>query len=151
MIYVPPSGIYKYNYLKVVWKQEQMATFRDFVKWYNNKDVVPTLEAIQTMMEFYHNKGYDMLKLGCTLPNWPNICRHKSTVHNFYPFVDADKGLHEKIREDMTVGSSIVFTRKAVFDQTFIRNFENLCKSIVGIEASQLYPFSMCQEMPLGL
>ena len=44
---VPPSGIDNYNYLNVVWEQEQMATFRDFVKWYNNKDVVPALEAMQ--------------------------------------------------------------------------------------------------------
>ena len=51
----------------------------------------------------------------------------------------------------MTGGPSIVFTRKAVVDQTFIQNSENLCKSIVGIDASQLYPFSMCQEMPTGL
>ena len=148
---VPPSGIDNYNYLKVVWEQEKMATFRDFVKWYNNKDVVPTLEAMQKMMEFYHNKGIDMLKLGCTLPNLANICLHKSTNHKFFPFVEADKDLHDKIREDMTGGPSIVFTRKAVVDQTFIRNSENLCKSIVGIDASQLYPFSMCQEMPTGL
>ena len=26
-----------------------------------------------------------------------------------------------------------------------------MCKSIVGIDASQLYPFSMCQEMQTGL
>ena len=51
----------------------------------------------------------------------------------------------------MTGGPSIVFTRKAVVDQTYIRNTENICKSIVGIDASQLYPFSMCQEMPTGL
>ena len=51
----------------------------------------------------------------------------------------------------MTDGPSIVFTRKAVVDQTYIRNTENLCKSIVGIDASQLYPFSMCQEMTTGL
>ena len=44
---VPPSVIDNYNYLKVVWEQEQMVTFRDFVKWHNNKDVVPTLEAMQ--------------------------------------------------------------------------------------------------------
>ena len=81
---VPPSGIDNYNYLKVVWEQEKMATFRDFVKWYNNKDVVPTMEAMQKMMEFYHNKGIDMLKLGCTLPNLANICLHKSTNHKFF-------------------------------------------------------------------
>ena len=118
-----------------------MSTFRDFVKWYNNKDVVPTLEAMQKMMEFYHNKGIDMLKLGCTLPNLANICLHKSTNHKFFPFVEADKDLHDKIREDMTGGPSIVFTRKAVVDQTFIRN------SV----PSHFYPFSMCREMPTGL
>ena len=51
----------------------------------------------------------------------------------------------------MTGCPSIVFTRKAVVDQTYIRNTENICKSIVDIDASQLYLFSMCQEMPTGL
>ena len=147
----PPSGVDNYKYLKVIWEEEQMSTFRDFVKWYNNKDVVPTLEAMQKMMEFYHNKGIDMLKLGCTLPNLTNICLHQSTKHKFFPFVESDNDLHDKIREDMTGGPSIVFTRKAVVEQTFIRNSENICKSIVGIDASHLYPFSMCQEMPTGI
>ena len=46
---------------------------------------------------------------------------------------------------------SIVFTRKAVVEETFIRNSGNICKSIVGIDASQLYPYSICQPMPTGL
>ena len=149
---VPPSEIDNYDYLKVVWEQEQMTTFRDFVKWYNNKDVVPTLAAMQKLMEFYHNLGIDMLKLGCTFPNLANICLHKSTNKKFFlPFVESDKDLHDKIREDITGGPSIVFTRKAVVDQTFIRNSENLCKSIVVFDASQLYPFSVCQEMSTRL
>ena len=128
-----------------------MSTFRDFVKWYNNNDVVPTLEAMQKMMEFYHNKGIDMLKFGCTLPNLANICLHKSTNHKFSPLVESDKDLKDKIREDMTAGPSIVFTRKVIVDQTYIRNSENICKSIKGIDSSQLYPFSICQELPTGL
>ena len=36
-------------------------------------------------------------------------------------------------------------------DETFIKNSSNVCKSIVGVDASQLYPFSMCQDMPTGL
>ena len=68
-----------------------MKTFQDFVRWYNDKDVVPTLEAMQKMMEFYHNKGIDRLKLGCTLPNLANICLHKSTYNKLYPFAEADK------------------------------------------------------------
>ena len=76
----------------------------DFLKWYNNKDVVPTRGAMQKMIEFYHNKGIDMLKLGCTLPNLANICLHKSTGSKFYPFTESDKDLLEKIPEDMVGG-----------------------------------------------
>ena len=42
-------------------------------------------------------------------------------------------------------------TRKAVVDETFISKSSNLCKSIVRIDASQLYPYSMCQPIPAGL
>ena len=34
--------------------------------------------------------------------------------------------------------------------ETKIRESENVCQSIEGIDASQLYPFAMCQEMPTG-
>ena len=69
-----------------------------------------------------------MLKLSCTLPNLANICLHKSTDSKFYPFTENDKDLLEKIREDMVGGPSIVFPRKAVVDETFIRKSTNLCK-----------------------
>ena len=96
---------------------------------------------MQNMIEFYHNKGIDMLKLGCTLPSLANKCLNISTDSKRYPFTESDKDLLEKIREDMVGGPSIVFTRKAVVDETFIRKSSNLCKSIFGINASQLYPY----------
>ena len=107
---VPPSGLDNYNYLQETWKKNGMTVFKDFLKWYNNKDVVITLEAMQKMIQFYHNKGIDMLKLGYTLPNLANICLHKSTNYKFYPFCESNKDLCEKIREKMTGGPSIVFT-----------------------------------------
>ena len=57
----------------------------------------------------------------------------------------------EKVREDIVGGPCIVFTRKAVVDEIVIRKSTNSCKSIVGIDASQLYPYSMYQPMPTGL
>ena len=92
-----------------------------------------------------------MLKLGCTLPNLANIDLHKLTDSKFYPFTESDKDLLEKIREDMVGGPSIVFTRKAVVYETFIRKSTNLCKSIVGIDASHFYLYSMYQSMPTGM
>ena len=146
----PPTGIENYQYLQQMWKQEQMNSFNDFLRWCNKKYVVPTLEAMQKMIAFYHDKDNDMLKLGCTLPNRANICLHKSTDAKFYAFTEGDKDFFEKIRADVFGGPFIVFTRKAVVDETFIRKSANICKTIVDIDASQLYPYSMCQPMPTG-
>ena len=118
----PPSGEENYHYLLDIWNHANMCTYKDFLRWYNNKDVVTTLEAMQKMLAFYHKKGIDMLKLGCTLFNLANICLHKSTSAKFNPFTETVNDLLRKIREDMLVGTSIVFTRKAVVDETFIRN-----------------------------
>ena len=120
----------------------------------NNGELPPYdafFSKLRNVLAFYHKKRIDMLKLGCTLPNLANICLHKYTSAKFYPFTETDKDLLQKIREDMVGGPSIVFTRKAVVDETFIRKSEKNCKSIVGIDASQLYPYSMCQPMPTGL
>ena len=96
-----PTGTENYHYLQQIWNQEQTSSFSDFLRWYNNKDVVPTLEAMQKMIAFYHVKDIEMLKLGCTLPNLANICLHKSTDAKFHPFTEKDKDLLEKIREDV--------------------------------------------------
>ena len=88
---IPPTGVEKYSYLQSVWENNSMQIFSDFLEWLNNEDVVPTLEAIQKMIEIYHNKGIDMLKLGCTLPNFANICLHKSSDSKLSPFTESDK------------------------------------------------------------
>ena len=43
----PPTGNEYYQNLLHIWKQEQMSSFKDFLRWYKNKDAVPTLEAMQ--------------------------------------------------------------------------------------------------------
>ena len=148
---IPPTGAENYSCLQSVWENNNMQNFSDFLKWYNNKDVVPTLEALQKMIELYHNKQIGELKLGCALPNLVNDCLHKSIDSTICPFKESDKDLLEKIRQRMFGGPSIVFTCKAVVDETFIRKSSNLCKSIVGIDDSQLYPYPMCQPMSTGL
>ena len=113
-----------------------MKSFKDFLIWYNNKNVVPTLEAMQKMIEFYQQREIVMLKLGCTLPNLANICLHKSTGSTFYLFTESEKELLEKICEDMVDSPSNNITRKVVIDEIFIRKSTNFCKSIVGTDAN---------------
>ena len=66
---------------------------------------------MQKKIASYHDKDIDMLKPGRTLPSLANICLHKSTDANFYPFTEGDIDLLEKNREDVVGGPSIVFTR----------------------------------------
>ena len=125
-----------------------MSSFKDFLRWYNNKDVVPTLEAMQKMIAFYHDKDIDMLKLGCTLPNIANICLYKSTDAKTYPFTERDKDILEKIREDVVGDPSIVFTRKAVVDETSIRKSTKFCKSIAGLMPAKYMPTRCVNQCP---
>ena len=79
------------------------------------------------------------------------ICLHSSVRAYFYPFTESDKDLLAKVRENMVGGLSTVFTRETVVDETQIRKSTLVCTSIVGIDPSQLYPYSMCQPRPTGL
>ncbi|PIK49002.1 hypothetical protein BSL78_14108 [Apostichopus japonicus] len=47
----------KVNVKVNVWKRENMKTMRDFLVWYNNRDVEPFVEALQKMTEFYKERG----------------------------------------------------------------------------------------------
>ena len=83
-----------------------MSSFKDFLRWYNNEDVVPTSEAMQKTIAFHRDKNIDMFALGCTLPNLANICLHKSTDAKLYPFTEGDKYLMEKVGKDFVGGPS---------------------------------------------
>ena len=124
----PPTGIEIYQYLQPLRKQEQLGSFTGFLRRYNNKDGVPTLEEKEKIIAFYHDEDIDMLKLGCTLTNLANFCLHKSTVAKFYPFTEGDENLSEKCREDFVGGPSIVSTRKSIVDDNFIRKAKKKCK-----------------------
>ena len=53
---IPPTGAENYSYLQNVCENNNMQNFSSFLKCFNNKDVVATREALQKMIEFYHNK-----------------------------------------------------------------------------------------------
>ena len=90
------------------------------------------------MVASYHEKDIAMLKLDCTIPILSNLCLQKSTASNVYPSKEAELDLLEKVRIVVVGSLSFVFTHKALIDQIFIRKSEKTCKSMVGIDASQL-------------
>ena len=44
----------KFSYLQKVLEPGKMQSFKDFLRWFSNKDVVLTLEAMEKMVQFYH-------------------------------------------------------------------------------------------------
>ena len=51
-----------------VWEEHNMQTMRDFLEWYNNRDVEPFCKALQKMSDFCSDKNIDMLKQGVSIP-----------------------------------------------------------------------------------
>ena len=103
---------------------------------------------MQKEIDFFHEKGIDILKLGCILPNLANICLLNSTDYKFYPLFLSDSDLFEKKNGKIWPVVTELLFRKAVANETFIRKSNNLCKSNIDIDASQFYPYSMRQDMP---
>ena len=50
------------------WRDNAMTTLRDFLVWYNNRDVVHFLQAIDRQFAFYHQRGIDMFKQVISVP-----------------------------------------------------------------------------------
>ena len=57
----PPTEGQNYQYLQERWEQEHMSSFKDFLRWYSNKDVRPTLEAMEKMTASPHIKNINLL------------------------------------------------------------------------------------------
>ena len=66
----PRSGEENYQYLLDIWNQANMCTFKDFLRWYNNKDVVPTLEAMQKCLLFITRKELTCWSSGVHFQIW---------------------------------------------------------------------------------
>ena len=81
-----------------------------------------------------------MLKAGCMWLNLALTYLHKSETFKFRPFTKTDKDLMQELWEKLVDGPAVVFTRKSVVIDIFLQNSTNLLKSIVGIDASQLWP-----------
>ena len=129
-----------------------MKTFRDFLVYYNNKDVGPFVQAIENMLVFYKEKELDIFKIAISLPG---IARKmlfdagKKEGAAFTLFSEKNKALHEVIKKNLIGGPSIIFTRYHKVGETMIRGLKP-CQQILGFDANALYLWSFSQKMPVG-
>ena len=142
------------------WRVLGMKTLRDYLVHYNNKDVVPFVEAADNMRLFYMNDmRVDVFKDAVSVPGLTLKILFASVTDpgaKFWLFDEKDKDLHTTIRNNIVGGPSIIFHRYHEAGVTKIRELELgeaalPCRRIVGYDANALYLWALMQDMPTGM
>ncbi|KAL9972881.1 hypothetical protein ACROYT_G019266 [Oculina patagonica] len=131
-----------------------MRTFADWLRYYNNLDVAPGLEALKKMRAFYSEKGIDILKDAVSIPSVSMHYLLRGAVERGAEMYSPCKKAYEMLKGAVVGGPSIVFTRYHKAFVTKIRDHQfgvlHLCKNIVGYDANALYLSTMLEDMPCG-
>ena len=140
-----------YARCQAVWRDNGMKTMHDFLVWYNNRDVVPFLDAIDKQFAFYKQQNIDMFKDGVSVPGLTLLYLFNELPSNtfFTVFNQTNSDLHLLVKDNIVGGPAIIFHRYHEKDITKIRG-EETCRSIVGYDANALYLWALMQDMPTG-
>ena len=141
-----------YAACQAVWRDNRMTTMRDYLIWYNNRDVEPFLEAIAKQATFYHDRHIDMFKDGISVPGLSLLYLFNGLPPdtNFVNFNRTNSDLHQLVKDNIVGGPAIIFHRYHEKDVTKIRGGNELCSAIVGYDANALYLWAIMQDMPTG-
>ena len=141
-----------YARCQAVWRDNGMSTLRDFLVWYNNRDVIQFLEAIAKQFAFYHDRGIDMFKDGISVPGLSLLHLFNDLPNDTYftVFNRTNSDLHKLVKDNIVGGPAIIFHRYHEKGITKIRGGSELCRKIEGYDANALYLWAIMQDMPTG-
>ena len=140
-----------YAACQAVWRDNRMTTMRDYLIWYNNRDVEPFLEAIAKQATFYHDRHIDMFKDGISVPSLSLLYLFNGLPPdtNFVTFNRTNSDLHQLVKDNIVGGPAFIFHRYHEKGVTRIRGGET-CRTVVGYDANALYLWALMQDMPTG-
>ena len=137
-----------------LFREKGMKTFKDWVRYYNNLDVAPGLEALQKMKNFYTEKGIDIMKDAVSIPGVSLHYLLRGAIERNADLYSPSKEAYDMLKAAVVGGPSLVFTRYHEVGKTRIRSHQiaepKLCKNILGYDANALYLSTMLREMPCG-
>ena len=141
-----------YARCQVVWRDNGMTTMRDYLVWYNNRDVLPFLEALEKQFVFYQKQNIDMFQGAISVPGLALLYLFNNLPKDtfFTIFNKANSDLHHLVKDNIVGGPAIIFHRYHEKDVTRIRGGLELCRKIVGYDAIALYLWALMQDMPTG-
>ena len=133
---------------KKLFRENGMQTFADWLRYYNNLNVAPGLEALQKM------RNFDILKDAVSVPGVSLHYLLRGAVERNAELYSPRKEAYDMLKEAVVGGPSLVFTRLHEVGVTGIRSHQIpepcLCKNILGYNANALYLSTMLREMPCG-
>jgi len=94
-----------------VFKEKGMRTFADWLRYYNNLDVSPGLEALEKMRNFYTEKGIDILKDAVSIPGVSLHYLLRGAIERGAELYNPGKEAYKMLKEAVVGGPSLVFTR----------------------------------------
>ena len=146
----------EFNEGQCIFHERSMETFAHWLRYYNNLDVGPFLEALETMRGFYANLAIDIFKDAVSLPgvSLKYLLRGTLGECNAPELYAPEREAYDMLKDAVVGGPHLVFTRKREAGKTKIRShkYEDacLCQRVLGYDANALYPSTMLQEMPCG-
>ena len=95
-----------YARCQTVWRDNRMKSMRDFLVWYNNRDVVPFLEALDKQFAFYKQQNIDMFKDGVSVPGMTLLYLFNELPSNtfFTVFNQTNSDLHLLVKDNVIGG-----------------------------------------------
>ena len=133
----------EYASCEETWSENGMTTLRVFLVWYNNREVVPFLQAIHRQFAFYEKRGIDMFKRGINVPGLTLLYLFNDQPEKSYftLFNDKNTDLHQLVKDGNVGGPSRIFQRYHEKRVTKIRHADygdsaRKCELIVGIDAN---------------
>ena len=141
-----------YARCQAVWRDNGMETLREYLIWYNNRDVTPFLDAIAKQAGFYKQHNIDMFKDGISVPGLSLLHLFNDLPNDTYfvTFNRTNRDLHKLVKDNIVGGPAIIFHRYHEKNVTRIRGGSELCRKVVGYDANALYLWAIMQDMPTG-
>ena len=131
-----------------------MQTFTNWLRYYNNRDVAPGLEALKNVRAFYTAKGIDILKDAVSLLGVSLHYLLRGTIERGADLHSPCEEAYGMLKDAVVGGQSLVFTRYHKAGVTHIRPHcfkqPKICKRIIGYNANALYLSIMLRDMPCG-
>ena len=132
-----------------------MQTFADWLRYYNNLDVAPGLEALERMRAFYTEKGIDILKDAVSIPGVSLHYLLRGAVQRGTELYSPGRKAYGMLKGAVVGGGaepcvhSLPRKRRDPIRSHQVEN-PRLCKKILGYDGNALYLSTMQKDMPCG-